>query len=282
MKMGGKFLKKKLKVSGIDKDFVNIINYLNEEGLKPFASCDGVVANHNEDNVPISAYIAFLNSPRIIDLLAAFLRDKETFTVTVSNHTASKPYYLYNNLIYGNHFGVSFFNYTGNVTAYFEKIITKVMDGNIKITNDEKRNISRLSSILEKNKKSALNFSVDFNTQYQPSMGKQGKINSLRVSTKSGYETRDVSGLIDMLPEEYGMVRNNMYCEDEFAVCPDKFECVVYFKDENTDLILGMIKHIRRIERDLPIREVKEASYNRYYCRDDYETPTDSDDDFII
>ena len=38
-----------MKISGIDKDFEDIIYYLDKKGLKPFASCDGVEKNHEDD-----------------------------------------------------------------------------------------------------------------------------------------------------------------------------------------------------------------------------------------
>lgn len=48
-----------MKISGIDKDFEDIIYYLDSNGFKPFASCDGVEANHVNQNDVGDAYIAF-------------------------------------------------------------------------------------------------------------------------------------------------------------------------------------------------------------------------------
>ena len=49
-----------MKISGIDKDFEDIIYYLDAKGYKPFASCDGVEANHERPKEVTDAYISFL------------------------------------------------------------------------------------------------------------------------------------------------------------------------------------------------------------------------------
>ncbi len=63
-----------MKISGIDKDFVNIINYLDENGFKPYASCDGVEENHLESQPAALAYISFL---KVMALLILWLLLKE-------------------------------------------------------------------------------------------------------------------------------------------------------------------------------------------------------------
>ena len=78
-----------MKISGIDKDFVDIIEYLNENGYKTFASCDGVLEHHADDIVvPSSAYISFLKSPKIIDLMAQFAKDKDKFIIGYAGRIA--------------------------------------------------------------------------------------------------------------------------------------------------------------------------------------------------
>ena len=74
-----------MEISGIDEDFVDIIEYLNSKGLCPFASCDGVLAHHENKEKPTNAYIALLKSNRIIDVMSALLRDKSNFSVSFPN-----------------------------------------------------------------------------------------------------------------------------------------------------------------------------------------------------
>ena len=68
-------------------------------GFKPFSSCDGVLANHTDTKTVTSAYIAFLKGPKIIDLMAVFFRDKDTFEITISNASHREPHYYFDNLI---------------------------------------------------------------------------------------------------------------------------------------------------------------------------------------
>lgn len=271
-----------MKISNIDKDFVNIINYLDKVGFKPFASCDGVVANHDDPDSVISAYISFLKSPQIIDLMAVFLRDKETFEVTISNNTHNKQYYLYDNLIDGNNFSVYFSNKDGKVTDYFEKIIMNVVDKNINIPSDKKEILNKLSEILEDDENSDLYFRVSFNSKYQPYMRKNGKINVLNINTKAGCKYyRDMNELIEMLSKQYVITKKSdglgeSYAEDEFAVSRDS-SCEIYFKDEYVEQILNQINYIKEIEQTLSIHEVREDEYDY-----DYEDIIFDDDEYEL
>ena len=92
-----------MKVSGIDKEFVEIIEYLNSHGYKPWASCDGVLASHENPNDVNSAYIALLRTKKCFPLIAAFLRDP-AFSISIFNCSEDRPYYLYGNKIFGNGF----------------------------------------------------------------------------------------------------------------------------------------------------------------------------------
>lgn len=51
-KIFNKFFKKeeiKMLVSGLDKKVEEIVNILNANGMKPFASCDGTIKGHMDD-----------------------------------------------------------------------------------------------------------------------------------------------------------------------------------------------------------------------------------------
>lgn len=147
----------------IDKDFLNIIDYLDDNGFKPFASCDGVLANHENPNIVNLAYISFLESDRILKLMCAFLRDS-TFSVCINNHSTKEPYYYLGNLISGNRYSVYFENKHGNITQYFEKIIKGVNENKISISDDELTFLSNINQTLTNTNNSGLHFSIFLNT----------------------------------------------------------------------------------------------------------------------
>ena len=108
-----------MKISGIDKDFEDIIYYLDAKGYKPFASCDGVEANHERPKEVTDAYISFLKSPKIIDLMAVFLQDKENYTVSLNSGDNERATELYGNIILGMRYGVYFNNKSGENSDKF-------------------------------------------------------------------------------------------------------------------------------------------------------------------
>ena len=265
-----------MKISDIDEDFVDIINYLNENGFKPFASCDGVSSHHSDPSI-ISAYIAFMKSPKIIDIIAAFLRDKDRFKVTLTNEKEAKPYILYGNEISGNTYQVHFANKLGEVTSYFEKVIKGVSEGNIKITEEEKKVLNLLDDILEEDLNTDLNFDVSFNNEYQPYMNKNGKINVLRISTKDGYGYKRCMGVLaDIKSEKYNMKKKKDSFEEKFEeeefIIPsfDDSNCEIYFIDEHILENIELIRDIRQIGKQLPTKEIKEIDYDMYDESIDY------------
>ena len=126
-----------MKISGIDKDFVDIIYYLDSKGFKPFASCDGVWANHENPNEVGDAYISFLKSPRIIELMAEFLKDGENFDVMLKSDSHEGPYELYGNIISGTTYNVYFSNKNGEKTDHFKNIIKKTVEKEHSVPSDE-------------------------------------------------------------------------------------------------------------------------------------------------
>lgn len=61
-----------MKISGIDKDLEDLIYYLDANGFKPFASCDGVIANHENPQEVGDAYISFLKAKEYLTLWQHF------------------------------------------------------------------------------------------------------------------------------------------------------------------------------------------------------------------
>lgn len=280
-----------MKISEIDKDFEDIIYYLDNNGYKPFASCDGVEANHKNPEDVTNAYIAFLKSPKIIDLMAIFLEDKENYTVSLNSGDNERAIKLYGNIILGPRYGVYFNNKSGENSDKFKSIIKKAVEQRQTNPSEEKRKLEILNKVLEDNSDSNLEFQVDFNTSYQPFTKKEGKINSLTIETKLGEEKIesnisikqevDMEVLADILSKKYQIPQKSdsieeRYLETEFVTfCTDKTSCTIYFIDEHLPQILDQIKYIKEIAHTLPTFESKEwigsdeeymKEYNKYYA----------------
>lgn len=258
-----------MKISNIDKDFVDIIEYLDKMQFRPFASCDGVISNHSEENKPNEAYISFLESKKIIDLMATFLRDKDTFTIGLETDGYSKPHYLYGNLLEGNHYQVSFPNQKGDKTSYFEKIIKGIAEEKIIIENEEKVKLNSIDEVLKEDEESDLSFSIYLNSKYQPYTNKSGKINSLWIGTKeNGEYALSMTELTNILSQRYSIpIKSDspkeVFDEDEFMTCWfDDSICEIYFKEENLPLILEIIRYCRQIENELSKKEIKEVDFD--------------------
>ena len=259
-----------MKISGIDKDFEDIIYYLDSKGFKPFASCDGVEANHK--NVG-EAYISFLKSPRIIDLISEFLKDEENFEVILKSEDHFKPHELYGNTISGTIYTVCFSNRIGEKTHYFESVIRRIVEKGATVQSNEKRKLDMLEEVLEENSNSDLAFQLSFNREYPPNMRKQGRINELTITTKLGYgkidgdtiiqTERDMDALANILSEKYNI--NEMpdnaeeYPKTEFIMQRfAKCSCSIYFTDEHFTQILEQIQYITQIAHTLPTFESRE------------------------
>lgn len=293
-----------MKISGIDKDFEDIIYYLDAKGYKPYASCDGVEANHERPEDVTDAYIAFLKSPKIIDLMAMFLKDKENYTVSLNSGDDERPIELYGNIISGTRYGVYFNNKSGENSDKFKSTIRNTVEQKEPIPSDEKRRLEILNKVLEESSDSDLEFQVDFNTRYQPFIRKEGKINELTVKTKIGEEKIednisiktefDMEVLANILSEKYHMPQKSdnideKYLETEFVTsCCDKTSCTIYFIDEHLPQILEQIKYIKEIAHMLPTFESREwigsdeefeKLIDEDYCGDYYDEEYEKEDE---
>lgn len=235
-----------MKISGIDEDFVDIINYLDKIGYKPFASCDGVLAHHNDPEMVDDAYISFLESPKIVELMASFLKDGK-FTITFENATSQKPYDLYGNEIAGNRYSVYFSNRESELTSYFKDIIMQKTKENI--DKDDVAKLSKLSSVLEDDEESELTYSVSLNSRMEP--------NRLSIGTKKDCEhKKDMYALIDIL---YDQFPDDEITIDYFTKRSSEFDII--FSDEQFDQILEVISYCKDIEHTLPILENKKILF---------------------
>lgn len=261
-----------LKISGIDKGFTEIIEYLNEQGYKPFSSCDGIIKNHSKPHEVNVAYISFLKSDRITELMSAFLKDSETFNIKISSCTHKEPYYLYGNNIEGNTYSVYFSNKQGEYSNYFEKIIRTTNTRKINIQEEEKKKLIILDELLEKNKESQLSYSIEFNSNYQPYMNKSGKINKLSIRTKDEYGyAKDMNQLLNILIKKIDIAKkdeNNTekYDKDEFIISHNNnSECTIYFKEYRFYDIANLIGYISSIENQLKEVNYREPDYDIEY-----------------
>ena len=265
-------------ISGIDKDFEDIIPYVDEKGLKPFASCDGVLAHHTPDKKPLNAYVAFLQSEEIASLMAAFLMDAETFNIHLRSETSKDPIFLYGNEIKGNTFMVYFENFNGERTEYFKKIIRGVLDHSIFLNNESLSLIENIINALEdsqhkhdnESEKSDICYDIELNSIYHtfPGTNKNDrKINSIRISTKSEYGYfRNMHDLAQLLSKKYGFLtaledRHMGKIQDEefIQVFPNGVYLYVYLKDDKLPMIAEIIELVHSIEDKLETVQLPET-----------------------
>lgn len=240
-----------MKISGIDPDFINIIDYLDEKGYKPFASCDGVLANHDSPEQVYEAYISFLESPKIVELMAKFSKDAK-FRIDIGNSTHKNPYELYGNEIEGNQYSVYFSNENGELTSHFEDVIMQVEKESV--SSNEVEKLGKLSSILKDDENSNLYFNVSISSGMED--------NTLSISTKGDCEKRDMDELINMLYERFS--------EDEIAVdifSKKNTQFNIWFSDEQFEQILELISYSKSIENDIPILKENRNFWNELFGR---------------
>lgn len=282
-------------VSEIDEDFVDIINLLNENGFKPFSSCDGVLSHHTPENRPLGAYIAFLKSDGIIDLFTAMTRDNSDFIVEFSNNAHMFAYEYFGNIINGDLCTIRFDNEYGEKTGYFKQIITGIINGEIVVSDDEKEQLQQLSECLDMTENSELCFIVSKNCKYQPGMRKNGRTNKLTIRTRVdlGYE-RNMKECANLISKKFGIVlRSDNYYDENFEdleefIVPEFDNCSLQYFSPDQDLtkIMQIIDYVKEHEKDLSVfisREPDEEYLfdddDDYYSDDGYSLEEDDDED---
>lgn len=127
--------------SDIDIGILPLVELLNDNDFRPFASCDGMVEHHkdkwgnpNPDEV-VNAYVSMLDSENTRNLFAV-LMNNDSFNLNISNPEV--PYMLYGNEISGLKFSLYFDNYKGENMHVLSSIVKKVASGEI-IPNTENR-----------------------------------------------------------------------------------------------------------------------------------------------
>lgn len=247
-------------VSEIDEDFVDIVNLLNENGYRPFSSCDGVLSHHPSSSKYKRAYISFLKSDGIIDLITAISRDVSNFVIRLSSNSHISAYEYFGNVIDGNTYSVYFDNQDGEKTEYFKHIIMGVINGTILVSDDEKERLQKVSECLDTTENSELGFGVEVNGQYQPYMNKKDKTtNKVTIYTKTGigYE-RDMKECASLISEKLGItLKGDGFDEkfendEEFVVpCFDKCSLEYYCPDDDLTKIIQIIDFVKEHEKEL-------------------------------
>ena len=143
----------KMLVSGLDKEVEEIVNLLNENGMKPFASCDGTIKSHmdgeikNEHDVSL-AYISMMDSDKIRDLFA-ILQNDNSYHLTI---TSQSDVELYGNKVEGLRYGIYFDNLRGGKVKELTQILKSYLVGEIKPTKEERDRIDEISRLVNLNK----------------------------------------------------------------------------------------------------------------------------------
>ncbi len=174
-----------------------------------------------------------------MDLMAAFLRDKEMFEVSISSNSHVNPYDYFGNIISGNTYQVYFENKQGELTNYFERIIEGVNEKSIDIKEEEKEQIKKAAEFLNKTEDSELQYGIHLNGEYQPYMRKDGKTNFITIMSKEELEeARDMEACSKLISEKFGIpIKEEGYSEsfddvEEFIVAQKSY-LQYFFKGED-------------------------------------------------
>lgn len=281
-----------MKISNIDKDFEDIIPYVDKKGLKPFASCDGVIKNHPKGADVTKAYVAFMQSNEIANVMAAFYKDPEVFTLNMDTQKQKDPKYLYGNVITGNEFMIYFNNLFGEKTEYFKKIIRGVLEHTITI---DKASISTIKDIIKameeaerkvgnNEEQSELCYSIELNGSYhsidlEPARDGHEKINSVQVSGKYSAlhyinmqkAAKKISEIFDIPFYIDGIGREEIHEEEFVQMFLTGSEMHVYLNNDKLQMIPDVIRQVHLMENELEIVEKMELPPEFFDTPDEYQ-----------
>lgn len=151
-----KFSKKektKMLVSGLDKEVEEIVNLLNENGMKPFASCDGTIKGHmdgelkDEHDVSLG-YISMMDSDKVRDFFA-ILQNDDSYNLSI---TSQSDIELYGNKVHGLRYGIYFDNLKGGKVEELTQILKLYLAGEITPTKENRARIDEISRLVNLNK----------------------------------------------------------------------------------------------------------------------------------
>lgn len=139
-------------VSDIDIGILPLVELLNDNDFRPFASCDGLVEHHkdkwgnpNPDEI-VNAYVSMLDSESTRNLFAV-LMDNDSFNLNISNPEV--PYMLYGNEISGLKFSVYFDSYIGDNLKLLLEIVNEIILGKMIVDEKNRKKIDLICNLLE-------------------------------------------------------------------------------------------------------------------------------------
>ena len=134
----------------IDLGVLPLIELLNDNGFRPYSSCDGTIeqhkdkwGNHNPYEV-ISAYVSMLDSENTRNLFA-ILMENDSFNLSISNDLT---FMLYGNKLSGPRFSIHFDNYRGDNVDVLVSVVKKLIAKKIVPKPKNRKRIDMITRLL--------------------------------------------------------------------------------------------------------------------------------------
>lgn len=186
----------------IDPGILPLVKLLNNNGFRPFASCDGILEHHKDKwgnpnpNEIVNAYISLMDSANTRSLFA-ILMDNDYFNLSISN--PESPYVLYGNEISGLKFSIYFDNYRGENVNVLISIVGRIISGKASVSTQNRDKIDLICKVLsskfiDKN----LNVSFDIHSIYR-GIYKEHVSKNYSVTISEYRSQKDMFELLDAL-----------------------------------------------------------------------------------
>lgn len=257
--------------SDIDPGILFLVELLNNNGFRPFASCDGKVEHHkdkwgnpNPDEI-VNAYVAMLDSENTRNLFA-ILMDNDSFNLSISN--PGEPYMLYGNDISGLKFSIHFDNYKGDNMKVILSIVKKIASGKITPNFENREKIDLICKILSsKLIDENLNLSFDIHAIYR-GIDKEAVEENYLVTISEREVKKDLFDLLRLL-------RVDIYDECLDLILGGQCQLLLHdFSDAIVYLILALLKYHRageHIEHNIILGTNKVSASIENHIEDMYE-----------
>ena len=164
----GRFFKEEqlMLVSGLDKEVEEIVNLMNQNGMRPYASCDGSIKTHKangELDGIISGYIAMLDGNKARDLFA-ILQEDDSYKLSI---TSQEDNVLYGNELKGLRFTIYFDNLMGGKVDELTDFLKSYLDRKIKPTKEQRKRIDEIASLVGINKDNEVAVTYNIHPAYR-------------------------------------------------------------------------------------------------------------------
>lgn len=214
-----------MKVSGIDKQIVELIDFMNEKEMKPFASCDGVLEEHVERYTKIygddfekllkerpemilCGYVSFMDNEYTKELLANALDND----LIVDFMTVKEDEKVYDNIVSGKIFAIRFPNLNGENTELVYKVVRETYN---KTMIPSERNLKLVQEIIEAipniKMKYFAQITLNSTKNYNIAQDNFGKHASIFIMNNKNFQI-DGKEFADYFNKEYGI---KIWCNDD-------------------------------------------------------------------